>query len=102
MFLRIITAVIFSGVLFAGLAGAIAALHALFGLDFRDEWYGRLFLWIAGIFNTIFFFAGIPEDAEALEREHDYPKVLKVFTQFVLVPLVTIYLLILLAYEAKI
>src|SRR5690606_10324126 len=34
MFLRIITAVIFSGVLFAGLAGAIAALHALFGLDF--------------------------------------------------------------------
>ncbi len=102
LFLRIITAVIFSGVLFTGLAGAIAAMDALFSIHIDGGWYARLWIWIAGLFNTVFFLAGVPENATQLETEHDYPKVLKVFTQFVLMPLVGIYLCILLAYEAKI
>ena len=102
LFLRIITAAIFSVVLFVGLAGALAAMDALFDFHVREQWYFRLWIWIAGLFNTIFFLAGVPDDPETLEGERDYPKVLKVFTQFVLVPLVSIYLLILLAYEVKI
>jgi hypothetical protein len=102
LFLRIVTAAIFSGVLFVGLTGALAALNELFGLHMNGEWYFRLFATIAGIFNTWFFLSSVPQDAGELERDTDYPKVLKVFTQFVLVPLVTIYLAILLAYEAKI
>ena len=102
LFLRIITSVIFSGVLFAGLAGALAATGALFSLDVQDEWFGRIFICIAGIFNTVIFLMGVPTDADSLEREYDYPRVLKIFTQFVLVPLVLIYLAILLSYEAKI
>ncbi|HTN46432.1 MAG TPA: DUF4153 domain-containing protein [Flavipsychrobacter sp.] len=102
LFLRIVTAAIFSGVLFAGLAGALTALNELFGLHMNGAWYFRLFATIAGIFNTWFFLSSVPQEAGELERDTDYPKVLKVFTQFVLVPLVTIYLIILLAYEAKI
>lgn len=102
IFLQIVTAVIFSVVLFAGLSGAIAAMDMLFAMHVNDEWYLRLFIIIAGIFNTLFFLSGIPDDAGQLETTHEYPKVLKVFTQFVLVPLVIIYLIILLAYETKI
>ncbi|MFT3901700.1 MAG: DUF4153 domain-containing protein [Niabella sp.] len=102
LFLRIITAGIFSAVLYAGLAGAIAAMDTLFDLSVNGKWYARLFIFLAGIFNTFFFLAGVPTNAATLEAEQDYPKVLKFFTQFVLVPLVSIYLIILLAYEAKI
>lgn len=102
LFLQIVTAVIFSGVLFAGLAGAIGAVDVLFSLNVNEEWYLKLFILIAGLFNTLFFLSGIPEDPQQLEQTYEYPKVLKIFTQFVLVPLVLIYLIILLAYEGKI
>ncbi len=102
LFLRIITAGIFSGVLFAGLGGAIAALDALFTLDLNEFWYPRTFILVAGLFSTVFFMSGIPRKAEQLEHEKEYPLVLKIFTQYVLVPLVFIYLAILLAYEIKI
>lgn len=102
LFLRIITSGIFSAALFAGLAGALAAVDVLFQVKVESEWYLRLFIWIAGVFNTVFFLAGVPDNQEELEGQLDYPKVLKVFTQFVLVPLVLIYLAILLAYETRI
>ncbi len=101
LFLRILTAGLYSGVLFAGLSLAITALKELFNLEIRGEAYGHLFFTIAGIFNTLFFLAGVPKlNAEKLETE--YPKGLKAFTQFVLLPLVSIYLIILIAYEGKI
>ena len=102
LFLRIITAVIFSGVFFAGLSGALAAVDVLFHLNIPERWYFRLFIVVASIFNTWFFLASVPQNADELEKQNDYPKILKVFTQFVLVPLVIIYLIILLAYETKI
>ena len=57
---------------------------------------------MVGVFNTWFFLAGVPTSIPDLEQTHTYPKGLKVFTQFVLLPLVTIYLLILYAYLGKI
>jgi hypothetical protein len=57
---------------------------------------------LIGIFQTWFLLAGIPADVKALEAEITYPKGLKVFTQFVLLPLVGLYLSILYAYLAKI
>ncbi|MCX6833626.1 MAG: DUF4153 domain-containing protein, partial [candidate division Zixibacteria bacterium] len=41
-------------------------------------------------------------DLEALNRGGEYPNVLKVFTQFILLPLVVLYFAILITYEAKI
>ena len=103
LFLRICTAAIFSGVLFGGLAGALAAVDALFAVKVDEEVYAQLFCLIAGIFNTVFFLSGVPQpQAAAGETAVPYPRVLRLFIQFVLVPLVTLYLLILLAYEAKI
>jgi hypothetical protein len=102
LFLRFLTAALYSGVLYLGLAGAILAVDELFNVNVRGEVYAELWFVVAGLFNTIFFLGGITEPVASLNQETSYPKGLKVFTQYVLIPLVTIYLLILYAYTAKI
>lgn len=102
VFLRILTSVLYSGVLFVGLAAAIGALNFLFTFKFEWDTFLILWIWIVGMFNTFFFLAGVPTDLNALDQDESYPKGLKVFTQYVLVPLATVYVLILLAYEVKI
>lgn len=100
IFLRILTSGLYSGVLFAGLSLAILAIDHLFEADIKDIRYPQLFMVIAMVFNTWFFLSGYPKENE--EESVEYPKGLRVFTQFVLLPLVTIYLLILYVYAAKI
>ena len=102
LFLSFLRAVVFSGVLFAGLAIALAALDKLFGLDVEPEAYVRLWLVIAFVVNTWIFLSGVPDDVPALAGDREYPRALKIFTQYILTPLVAVYLLILLAYLVKI
>ncbi|MBF4514866.1 DUF4153 domain-containing protein [Flavobacterium sp. ANB] len=103
LFLRILTSGLYSIVLYGGLALAILAVDQLFKVEFDSKIYGYLFFTIAGIFNTIFFLSGVPEiNNEEIPLRLNYPKGLKNFTQYVLLPLISIYLVILICYEAKI
>lgn len=103
LFLRILTAFLYSGVLYCGLALAVLAVEKLFNFDFYDNIYMYIFFTIAGIFNTIFFLSGVPEiNNEEVPLRLNYPKGLKNFTQYVLLPLISLYLVILICYEAKI
>ncbi len=103
LFLRFLLAALFSNVLFAGIAGAIGSFDALFTVDVPSELYIDLFLLLLIVFNTFFFLGGIPKlDESYTADEINYPKSLKIFTQFVLLPLVVIYLLIMYAYTVKI
>ncbi|PRY11631.1 O-antigen/teichoic acid export membrane protein [Pontibacter ummariensis] len=102
LFLRILTAALYSAVLFVGIAVAVVALDQLFSVEVPDDIYPELWVFMVGVFNTWFFLAGVPTHVQELEQTHLYPKGLKVFTQFVLLPLVSLYLLILYAYFGKI
>jgi hypothetical protein len=102
LLLRFLIAAFFSVVLFAGLAGALAAIDNLLGIDVEGETYGRLWFLIAFTFNTWYFVAGVPRDFPALERDTDYPLLVKVFAQYILLPLVAVYLVILTAYLGKV
>lgn len=102
LFLRFFTSALYSGVLYVGLSLALLAIEQLFKADLNKHIYSDLWFFLAGIFNTWFFLSGVPEKMETLETISDYPKGLKIFTQFVLLPLVTVYLVILYAYGAKI
>jgi len=102
LFLRFLLSVLYSGVLYLGLALALLAVDQLFNADIKGERYGQLWFFLSGVFNTWFFLAGVPKNLDELETTTDYPKGLKIFTQFVLLPLVAIYLLILYAYGIKI
>ena len=102
LFIRILTAFVYSGFLYLGLVLALFALDTLFGLDIDEELYLETFFLVVGVFNTWFFLAAIPEDFDLLEEQYDYPKGLKVFTQYILLPLLILYLAILYAYGIKI
>ena len=102
LLLRFLMAAVFSVVLYVGLAIALLAIDNLLGVDVQGETYFRLWCVIAFLFNTWFFISGVPDDLEALDQWTDYPPVLKVLGQYILSPLVTIYLLIITAYLGRI
>ncbi|MBO6535479.1 MAG: DUF4153 domain-containing protein [Balneolaceae bacterium] len=102
IFLRFLLSGIYTGFLYVGLSVALIALDVLLGFDIDERTYLSMFFILAGIFNTWFFLAGVPDAKTIQTHSIDYPKGLRVFVQFVLIPLVTAYILILYAYLAKI
>lgn len=102
IFLRFLRAFLYTGVLYLGLVIALVAVERLFDLPIHIFIYYSLGICILGIFHTSYFLAGIPQDFPYLDRKDDYPQELTFFTQFVLLPLVIIYLIILYVYGFKI
>lgn len=102
LFLRLFFGAIYSVTIYVGIALAMLAVDELFNVDIKGENYLRVWIVVAGVFNTWFFLAGVPRDHEGLNNSDEYPRGLKIFTQYVLLPLVTLYLLILYAYLGKI
>lgn len=102
LFIRIGVSVIYSATIYIGVVIAIVSLDKLFNLNIKGEIYGQIWFIVAGIFNTWFFLGGVPQDIAGLETREDYPKGLRIFTQFILIPLVILYYSILYLYMAKI
>jgi hypothetical protein len=102
LFYRFCLSVCYSVVLYVGLAVALLALDNLLGVDIDEELYFRVWIIVAMVFNTWLFIGGVPRDIPGLDSATDYPNGLKVFAQFILVPLVVIYLAILTIYLGKI
>ena len=102
LFLGFLRAGVFSGVLYVGVAIALAALDKLFGVHVAQETYFRIWFVFAFLVNTWIFLAAVPERLADLEHDREYPRALKIFAQYVLTPLVFTYLIILLAYLVKI
>jgi hypothetical protein len=102
LFLRFLTGSLYNGVLYLGLVIALSAIEHLFHVNIDDKIYIDLWIVIAGVFNTVFFLAGFPDRYDSPKSIGDYPKGLNIFTQFVLLPILSIYLLILYAYGIRI
>ncbi|MCL7927468.1 MAG: DUF4153 domain-containing protein [marine benthic group bacterium] len=102
LFLRFLVATLFAAVLFFGLSVALLAIDNLFGLEVDGEWYGRLWFTVAFVFHPWFFLGGVPVDLPALESRRLYPHALKVFAQYILAPIVSLYLVILTTYLGKV
>jgi hypothetical protein len=104
LFLRAFTTILYTGVLFAGLSGAIAAIQELFDVEFTAKIFAYLWFVMAFPVSALIFCAGVPlaDDIDALESSSDLPSGLRLFVQFVLLPLVVVYLCILYAYMGKI
>jgi hypothetical protein len=101
LFINILTAFLYSGTLSAGLVLAFSGIQNLFELKLSNDWYVYIWFGVNGFFNTLIFTSKLPS-LDKMDLELDYPIGLKYFTQYVLLPLVAIYLGILIAYEAKI
>ncbi len=102
LFLRFLLAALYTVVLYGGISLALWSIDEL--LHFTINYKKYLYVWylFSCIFNTVFFLGGVPENLKELNEVTDYLKGLKTFTQYVLLPLVTIYLLILYLYILEI
>lgn len=99
---RFIFAAVFSAVIFLGLALALAAVDQLLGVHIEEQAYGRVWAVMAFVVSTWIFLSGVPTDIPALEASRDYPRVLQVLAARILVPLVSLYIVILLLYLLRV
>lgn len=102
LFLNILKSFLYSFLLSLGLTLALSALHYLLKVDIHNNWYGDVWIIFFGLFNTWFFLAQFPKDYVGLDMEENYPQSLKILSQYILLPIETIYLIILYVYMGKI
>jgi len=104
LLLRTLMAGLFTLVLGGGLNLALFALNELFGLNVDSKWYGSLWALLLGLFNTWFVLGGIPNTPVQQDERFvpPFPSALRIFVQYVLMPLVLIFLCILYAYGVKV
>jgi len=103
LIMRAFTGFVFSGILFIGIASALFAIQELLvGDGFNEKLYGDFWVVISVFFAPVYFLSGIPDDRKDDKDSFSYPAPLKILLQYILIPLVTLYMLILYAYIAKI
>jgi len=93
---------LWTGGLIIGLSSALETIDLLFDLSINRDRFSELAILIFGLFSTIFFLNRLAKPNDHSDKEILYPKEVRLFSQFVLVPLVSIYFLILYIYTTKI
>ncbi|MFZ7119631.1 MAG: DUF4153 domain-containing protein [Eubacteriaceae bacterium] len=92
---------IYSLVLFLGVCAIIFTIDTLFELNIDEVYYYYTFLFVSLIFAVSLFLSKIPIENESLVK-YNYSKTLKILLVYIVIPLITIYTLILYVYFAKI
>lgn len=102
LFINIFLTAIFTGVLTGGVELAVLAVDKLFDFNLSERLYVQIFYFLT-VFGSCFIFLLFNEQGlKNLEKEGNYPVILKFFTQYILIPLLIIYVVILYFYAAKI
>ena len=93
----------FAAFLFAGgLSLALAAIDHLFGIDVDDEFYGDIWVFASAILGPVYALSRVPDKFEYSKDECEIPPGLRFIANWISVPIVFVYLLILYAYFIKI
>ncbi len=101
LLITFIVASVYSLVLFLGIAGAVFAVESLFDLTISNAVYIDILVFFGIFVNTLFFSSVMPNNLSDFEKEDEYKNALRLFVQYVLLPIVGIYLIILLFYFGK-
>ena len=93
----------FALVLFVGVIAAIGSVELLFGIDVENELYGSTYFLAAFIFHPLHFFGNLPTRFQPIPdyQTLGYPKIMRNLIQYVLLPLVVLYVTILYLYGLK-
>jgi hypothetical protein len=101
MFSRFLLSSVFGFVISIGLRLAFGAIQLLFG-ETDETFISQLIFLVTSSFHVLFFFAGTPTELNKGNWVVDPPKAFRILVQYILVPLVVLYLSILYIYLAKI
>ncbi|MDR3132839.1 MAG: DUF4153 domain-containing protein [Prevotellaceae bacterium] len=99
---RYLFSVICAGVFLAGLCLALLTIDTLFNVPIKEEWYLYLICFVGILFAPLFFTAGIPVLSQFVGKQDKNYTILRVFGQYILLPVLALYLLIFYAYGLKI
>lgn len=98
---RFIITYLYSVILYAGIAAILATINLLFNAEIPSKFFADMAFIVGGIFAPAFFLADVPGRGEEVSFE-SYPKVLSVLLQFIILPLLSVYTIILYSYFGKI
>ncbi len=102
LFKNVCQSLLFSFTLFIGLSSSLWAVGKLFGFHFSDNYYIDIAAIVLILFNVIYFLINIPQDFNSFKEINPFSNWIRVFVQYILLPITGIYLLILYIYLAKI
>lgn len=92
---------LYSGVLYFGISAIIFTINALFDAEIESKYYFYSFLIVTLIFGVLMLLSKLPVKDEDFEG-YVYSKGLKVLLLYIVIPLISIYTVILYVYFAKI
>lgn len=98
---RFFVTYLYSIVLFLGIIAMVFTVDKLFVLNIGSKIYYDIFLVVAGIFAITYYLGSIPGWNEQMKVEN-YPNVLKVLFVYIVLPIISVYTVILYIYFAKI
>lgn len=93
--------VIYSLVLLLGIFAIFFTIDNLFDVDIDSKYYYYIFLILFFMFAVSFFLSKQPKDGEFFD-EKQYSQSMRILLTYIVIPLITIYTIILYAYFAKI
>ena len=102
IFIQFFLSSIFSLALFIGIGSSFYAIEKLFDIPIADSYYIDLLALFGLVVNTLFFSASLPKDLNSFKEQQSFRKPLRIFVQYVLLPILLIYYTILLVYLGKI
>lgn len=92
---------LYSGVLYFGISAIIFTINALFDAEIESKYYFYFFLIVTLVFGVLMLLSKLPVKDEEFEG-YVYSKGLKVLLLYIVIPLISIYTVILYVYFAKI
>jgi hypothetical protein len=101
MFSRFVLSSVFGFVISSGLGLAFGAIQLLFG-ETDETFISQIIFLVTSSFHVFFFFAGTPTELNKGNWIVEPPKTFRILVQYILVPLIVLYLSILYIYLAKI
>jgi len=101
-FARAVVAAFFSFTLWAGISLSLAAIDYLFGVNIKGEIYMEVWALVVGVFGAWFFLSGFPHVHESLPDRAENSRILRIFIQYICIPLLCIFFVILYVYLGKI
>lgn len=102
LFQNLVQTAIFTLVLWGGLALATVAVEHLFNIRIYDVFWARLAILMLIMGSVVVFMLFAKDGFHALCSHNPYPVVVRFFAQYILIPLLIVYLVILYSYGAKI
>lgn len=95
LLIKFLLSFVFSLTLFVGLGGALLGIDKLFDANLDLKYYLDLALFIFLIIQTIIFLYFIPASFEVFKARRLFNKSLRIFVQYILLPIVLVYIVIL-------